>query len=291
MATNAAGNSIVLGDPAPWFGAPLIGEGAFNLQVAAGRWIVLSFLGSPADPQADRELTKLLRDMQIFDEDRIVFCGIFTAPPQDATPYVAMSTPAISFLADYDGAISRSFGADELPRTVVLDPMLRAIADIPWDHRRRPCRDGARVLQSLPAVDDSAGVPLTAPALIVPRVFDFELCDFLVQVYDKIGGKDSGFLFDRDGNTSTLVDHRLKRRNDLSILVPEVRETIRGQIVRRLVPAIERFFQFSATRMDRYIVACYDSAHRRPFPSAPRQRQCRRAASPLCRHHQPQQGL
>ena len=42
--------------------------------------------------------------------------------------------------------------------------------------------------------------------------------------------------------------------------MPEVRDTIRGQIVRRLVPAIERFFQFSATRMDRYIVACYDSA-------------------------------
>ena len=42
--------------------------------------------------------------------------------------------------------------------------------------------------------------------------------------------------------------------------MPEVRETIRGQIVRRLAPAIECFFQFSATRMDRYIVACYDSA-------------------------------
>ena len=74
MATNAAGKSIVLGDPAPWFGAPLIGEGAFNLQVAAGRWIVLSFLGSPADPQADRELTKLLRDTQIFERrpDRLL---------------------------------------------------------------------------------------------------------------------------------------------------------------------------------------------------------------------------
>jgi peroxiredoxin len=259
MATNAAGKSIVLGDPAPWFGAPLIGEGAFNLQVAAGRWIVLSFLGSPADPQADRELTKLLRDVQIFDADQIVFCGIFTVPPQDATPYVAMSTPAISFLADYDGAISRSFGADEVPRTVVLDPMLRAIADIPWTFAAGHAETVRNVLQSLPAVDDSAGVALTAPALIVPRVFDFELCDFLVQVYDKVGGKDSGFLFDRDGNTSTLVDYRLKRRNDLSILVPDVRETIRGQIVRRLVPAIERFFQFSATRMDRYIVACYDS--------------------------------
>ena len=260
MATSTAGKNIVLGDPAPWFDAPLIGDGAFNLQVAAGRWIVLSFLGSPADPRADRELTKLLRDTQIFDEAKIVFCGIFTAPPDDITPYVAMSTPAIAFLADYDGAISRSFGAAELSRTVVLDPMLRAIADIPWDFAGGHAETVHNVLQSLPAVDNAAGVPLTAPALIVPRVFDFELCDFLIQVYDKIGGKDSGFLFDRDGNTSTLVDYRLKRRNDLSILVPDVRETIRGQIVRRLVPAIERFFQFSATRMDRYIVACYDSA-------------------------------
>ncbi len=45
---------IVLGDPAPWFGAPLVGGGAFNLQVAAGRWIVLAFLGSPADPRVER---------------------------------------------------------------------------------------------------------------------------------------------------------------------------------------------------------------------------------------------
>ena len=171
-----------------------------------------------------------------------------------------MSTPAISFLADYDGAISRSFGAAEMPRTIVLDPMLRAVADIAWDHAAGHAETVHNVLRNLPTVDDSAGVSLTAPALIVPRVFDFELCDFLVQIYDKIGGKDSGFLFDRDGDTSTLLDYRLKRRNDLSILVPELREMIRGQIVRRLVPAIERFFQFSATRMDRYIVACYDSA-------------------------------
>ena len=35
------------------------------------------------------------------------------------------------------------------------------------------------VLQSLPAVDDFAGVPLTAPVLIVPRVFDFSSATFL----------------------------------------------------------------------------------------------------------------
>jgi len=261
MATAAAGKTVILGDPVPWFSAPLVGgDGAFNLQVAAGRWIVLGFLGSPAHAKADRELSALLRDTQLFDEDKVIFCGIFTAPPADPIPYAAMSTPAISFLADYDGAISRAFGAAAMPRTIVLDPMLRAVADIGWDHADGHAETVRTVLQNLPEVDDSAGVPLTAPALIVPRVFDFELCDFLVRIYDKLGGKDSGFLLDSDGNSSTVVDYRLKRRTDLNILVPDLRETIRGQIVRRLVPAIERFFQFSATRMDRYIVACYDGA-------------------------------
>ena len=32
---------VVVGDPVPWFGAPLITDGSFNLSVAAGRWIVL----------------------------------------------------------------------------------------------------------------------------------------------------------------------------------------------------------------------------------------------------------
>ncbi len=260
MTDTTAGNSVILGDPVPWFGAPLIGDGAFNLQVAAGRWIVLSFLGSPADPRAHRELDELLREATLFDEDRIVFCGLFTAPPSDPEHYAALSTPAISFAADYDGAISRAFGAADAPRTVVLDPMLRAVADIPWDYADGHAETVRKVLRGLPAVDDCAGVALNAPVLIVPRVFDFALCDFLVAFYDQLGGKESGFLLDSDGKTATVVDHRFKRRNDLSIVRPEVRDAIRGQVVRRLVPAIERFLQFSATRMDRYIVACYDSA-------------------------------
>jgi len=252
--------AIVLGDPVPWFGAPLIGGGTFNLQVAAGRWIVLSFLGSPANPKAKQELEGLLRDTDLFDEDHLMFYGVLTAPPDDPAHFIKLCTPEIGFIADYDGAISRSYGATNMPRTIVLDPMLRAIADIAWDHAGGHVATVRSVLQSLPAVDDCAGVPLTAPVLIVPRVLDFTLCEFLVQFYDKLGGKDSGFLLDTAGQTATVVDHRLKRRSDLGVLLPEVRDAIRGQIVRRLVPAVDRFFQFSATRMDRYIVACYDSA-------------------------------
>ena len=75
--TDADVAAIVLGDPVPWFAAPLIGDGAFNLSVAAGRWIVLSFLGSPANPRAEQELTGIFQSSQLFDEDRIVFYGVF----------------------------------------------------------------------------------------------------------------------------------------------------------------------------------------------------------------------
>ncbi len=253
-------NGIALGDPVPWFGAPLVKDGSFNLQVAAGRWIVLSFLGSPANPKVEEELAELLRDAQLFDEGRLVFYGVLTAPPSDPAYYIRLSSSAVSFIADYDGAISRAYGADAMPRTIVLDPMLRAIADIPWDYAAGHARSVCEVLRGLPAVDNSAGVPLTAPALIVPRVFDFPFCDFLIRLHEKLGGKESGFLLDSEGKTATVVDSRFKRRSDLGIVAPEVRDMIRNQIVRRLLPAIGQFFQFSATRMDRYLVACYDSA-------------------------------
>ena len=253
---------MVLGDPVPWFSAPQVNGGAFDLHVSAGRWVVLSFLGSPENPKAMAELAGLMRDSASFNEDHIIIGCVFTAPPDDevAASLAAVSSNKLFFLADYDGAVSASFGAQEMPRTVVLDPMLRTIADIGWDHPQGHADSVRTVLRSLPSVDESAGVPMFAPALMVPRVFSFELCDFLVQFYEAQGGVDSGFQFDISGKTATLSDHRLKRRSDVPVAAPEIRDLVRGQIVRRVIPEIERYFQFQATRMDRYVIACYDSA-------------------------------
>jgi predicted 2-oxoglutarate/Fe(II)-dependent dioxygenase YbiX/peroxiredoxin len=253
------GNRVVLGDPVPWFSAPIVTGGSFDLHVSAGRWVVLSFLGSPANPRAMAEIAELARASSSLGEDHVIVGCVFTGQPDDIAGLAAISSNKLFFLADYDGAISRSFGAHEMPRTVVLDPMLRAVADIAWDMPQGHAETVGNVLRGLPAVDDSAGVPMFAPALMVPRVFSFDICDFLVQFYEQQGGVDSGFQFDVAGKTTTLSDWRLKRRSDVAVAAPEVRELVRGQIVRRLLPAIEQYFQFRATRMDRYIVACYDS--------------------------------
>jgi predicted 2-oxoglutarate/Fe(II)-dependent dioxygenase YbiX/peroxiredoxin len=252
-------NRVVLGDPAPWFSTRTVAGGRFDLHVSAGRWVVLSFLGSPQNPRVSAELAELLCEASLFAEDSLVVGCIFTGQPADAGQLAEISSNALFFLADYDGAISKSFGASDMPRTIVLDPMLRVIADIPWDFPQGHAATVRGILRTLPAVDDSAGVPLLAPALIVPRVFGFDLCDFLIQFYEQQGGKESGFQFDIGGKTTTLSDARLKRRSDVPLVAPEVRELVRSHVVRRLVPEIERYFQFQATRMDRYIVACYDS--------------------------------
>jgi predicted 2-oxoglutarate/Fe(II)-dependent dioxygenase YbiX/peroxiredoxin len=253
------GNRVVLGDPVPLFSAPVVTGGSFDLHVSAGRWVVLSFLGSPANPRAMAEIAELARAGASFGEDHVAIGCVFTGQPDDIASLAAIGGNKLFFLADYDGAISRSFGAHEMPRTVVLDPMLRAVADIAWDMPQGHAEIVGNVLRGLPAVDDSAGVPMFAPALMVPRVFGFDICDFLVQFYEQQGGVDSGFQFDVAGKTTTLSDWRLKRRSDVTVAAPEVRDLVRGQIVRRLLPAIEQYFQFRATRMDRCIVACYDS--------------------------------
>jgi predicted 2-oxoglutarate/Fe(II)-dependent dioxygenase YbiX/peroxiredoxin len=258
--TKADSHRIVLGDPVPWFSSAVVTGGSFDLQASAGRWVVLSFLGSLSDPRAMAEVTELARLSASFSEDHLVIGCVFTGQAGDAASLAAISSPTLSFLADPDGAISRSFGAEQMPRTVILDPMLRAVADIAWDVPQGHATMVGNVLQGLPAVDDSAGVPMFAPALLVPRVFSFGICDFLTQFYETQGAVDSGFQFDVDGKTVTLSDWRLKRRSDVAVGVPEVRELIRDHVVRRLVAPIERYFQFKVTRMDRYVVACYDSA-------------------------------
>src|ERR1700745_953551 len=97
----------------------------FDLHVSAGRWVVLSFLGSLANPRAMEELNQLLSQATLFGEDHLVVGCILTQPPQDPAELAAISSQALFFVADYDGAISRAFGALKMPRTVVLDPLLR----------------------------------------------------------------------------------------------------------------------------------------------------------------------
>jgi predicted 2-oxoglutarate/Fe(II)-dependent dioxygenase YbiX len=65
---------------------------------------------------------------------------------------------------------------------------------------------------------------------------------------------------DEDGRTVQRFDFARKRRTDTLIDEPAVLEALNWRLGRVLRPQIRRAFQFDASRVERFLVACYDAA-------------------------------
>jgi peroxiredoxin len=253
------------GDPAPWFRLPCGEQAEFNLSVIAGRYVVLSFFGSAAAPGVARELKALLAERALFDDDRIMFFGISCDPADESEGRVRPSIPGVRFFRDYDRGVSLAYGAAAAkggyaPVTLVLDPALRVIACVPYDEPRGHAALVTAVLRGLPPPALHARIEMTAPVLIVPRVFEPGFCRALIAHYESRGGEDSGFMREVKGKTVALSDHAHKRRADCVIEDPALRESALSRVRRRLLPEIVKAFHYRATRMERYIVSCYDGS-------------------------------
>jgi hypothetical protein len=163
--------------------------------------------------------------------------------------------------------VSRLYGALDpaaddaayLPFTLVLDPGLRVIGKLQFDYAGGHAWTLLRFLASLPDPEHYAGVELAAPVLMVPLVFERELCRHLVDLFEADGGMDSGFVTDVLGSSRTIVNHSVKRRRDYTIADPLLQGELIERIRRRLLPEIEKAFHYRPTRLERTIVSCYDS--------------------------------
>jgi predicted 2-oxoglutarate/Fe(II)-dependent dioxygenase YbiX len=249
--------AIQMNDPAPWFDANTLEGATINLGVKAGRWIALCFLSDFRDPAIVYTLSQLLGEAHLFDDDHLSLFGILTEPPEQAQQLAAVSHKALGFITDYDRTITSLYECVGKPRLVILDPMLRVYGDFPLGASGTDPQILRTFLRGLPKVDDYAGVPLTAPLLVMPRLFEPEMCAELIAMYDADGGTESGFMLDDQGKTHTVIYRNLKSRKDFVIQDLPMRERMRDLVARRLVPAIERFFHYRPTRMDRRLVSCY----------------------------------
>lgn len=249
---------LVPGDAAPWFRAPTLGGSEdFVFDTVAGRHIVLLFAGTAGSDQGQAALRQLAMNRHLFDDRRSCFFGVTCDPGDAADGRIARMLPGIRWFLDYDQGMSHRFGAagegqEDRPHWLLLDPTLRVIV-------RADLADGDRLfaeLASLLARPREEGI---APVLVVPRIFDDALCRRLIGLYDTHGGLPSGHMSEKDGKTVGVLNTAFKRRQDYNLdEEPELRALIRQRLSRLLVPQIERAFQFQATRIERYLVACYD---------------------------------
>lgn len=266
-----ARRDLFVGDPAPWFKCAASNNPMFHFETMAGRYIILSFLESASKASSRALVDEICGPLrEHMNDERFCFFGVTVDPADEHAGLLVNMQPGIRYFWDFNKSISTLYGAigegdDTAYRsfTVILDPFLRVIGNYPHDDEGRYIESIRRMVLRLPQVDDHALVPLSAPALILPRVFEAAFCRDLIGYYERNGGMESGFMREKDGQTVAMLDNGFKRRKDFTFDSEPEYEGLRGQIrarlLRRLVPEIRKAFQFEVTRIERYIVACYES--------------------------------
>lgn len=262
------------GDPAPWFAQRSFANPRYVIDTAAGRYIVLCFYGSAADPQGAEALKGVLEAPGLFDDLHASVFAVSHDPQDEAERRVADRYPGFRVLWDFDGVAGRLMGA--LPRDadgplrrfwLVLDPAMRVLLNLPFAEDRSDIQALIAFVRTLPPVPAYGGSEMHAPVLMLPNVFEPDFCHHLIRLYQEDGGRDSGFMRDIDQKTTLMHDPRHKRRRDFTLTDDALMKAIQARVQRRIVPMIQRAFQFGVTRMERYLVACYsaqDEAHFRP---------------------------
>lgn len=259
----ASEGSLEVGDLAPLFRARTATDANAMFGNRAGGHTVLCFVGDHDEPSARGLLDGLAACRNDVLAGGLQLCAVSRRRPQEG-----IGTPPLGMIYwDATGAIAKAYRLSDTPchdlvrRTFVLDAMLRIVAILPADRPEAHRAALADTLAELRRTGTIIGAgPGLAPVLTAPRIFDVELCRRVIAAFEADGGHESGFMQQAGDEVIPALNRGFKRRRDHYIADESIRASIRTALNRRLVPLVQRFFQFQATRMERYLVARYDSA-------------------------------
>lgn len=259
------------GDPAPLFTQRSPSNPQFVFSSAGGRYLVLCFFGSASDKHAQAALGAMMKRTDLFDDHKCSFFGVSNDERDESLQRVQNRTPGYRFFWDFDLSVAKLYGAiapDTVPQSsslpisrfwIITDPALRVISHIPFYPDGRDIQQVQDVLDQLPPVDTYSGIALQAPVLYLPRVLEPEMCRHMVEMYERHGGRESGFMREIDGRTVEVSDKQHKQRSDYTINDQELIRNIQSRFRRRIVPEILKAHQFHVTRMERYIISRYSA--------------------------------
>ena len=243
------------GEAAPRFVADTPSIPAFEFDTVGGVYVLLAFL---PDDQAGT-----IQMLQAMARHRAMFDGVkaigFQVTRDPALAAQAKDIRGLSWFLDLDGQVSQLYGAmaDGGPSQVswvLIDPSLRVMGTAPLSGTDNVFR----TLANLPPPSLHAGTALHAPVVIVPRVFEPELCEQLVALHAETGGTPTGVMRDQGERTVAIMDPA-KSRRDVVIEDSDLRQALKTRLERRLFPAIEQATAFACTHIERYLISRYDA--------------------------------
>lgn len=254
------------GEPAPWFTAVLASDHrkSVSFHELAGRPMVLAVFGSTTQPGVAELLARLASHDEVFDGES----AILVTAGNDPRDFADSSLPQIAGqvrLWDQNATAARVFGVLENPsngdapefntQVFVLSPALQIVDVVPLDNPG-PAVD--RVLSSLATIPRAKADTQVTPVLVVPNVFDVAFCRRLIELFDEAGGREIGAI-ENQGKMVQRFDPAFRQRRDWYVEDKAALDLCKLQLGRRLLPMVHRAFQFSTSRIERYLVGCYDA--------------------------------
>jgi len=255
------------GDPLPPIFVRTPANPNYALESTGGRFVVVTFVAGVSFPGAADYIARLYSSGPLFDDDKVCCFIVSNDPIDEQQSTLADRTPGIRVIWDHDSQVARTFGLVEETgpgsmqlrlATFVLDPAQRVIETIP-NREVSSHFDAVRaIVEGLPdPTQDDDG---WAPVLVVPNLLEPRLCREFIAYAEQHGLEDSGYMTTdpATGKTIGVLDHRHKRRFDCTVEDEQLKLELQARVVRRLAPQLEKAYQFKLSRMERYLVACYE---------------------------------
>lgn len=260
--------TLTVGDPAPWFITPTIAQFEHCQNIVIGGYrVVLFCFGSSRDPRIHAVLTDFLAAAPQFEQQNITVLAVTIDPNDRPWQQRVEQTAAVQFLWDFDRELSRRYGVCQAeneggisydPTTFILDENLRILDSIPLETHIPHVERVLSAVDRLPTRDSAHFVRQQAPVLLIPNVFPASFCQHLIGLYAANGGTESGFIKQEADKAVVLLDRTIKRRRDWMINDPALLQQINQWIGRRVIPEVEKAFQFRINNFERYLVGCYE---------------------------------
>lgn len=255
------------GDPVPSFFVRGFSNPNYSFDNVAGRYVVLTFIGGTRLPGMAAFVEQLFQNTKPFDDDFACAFIVSNDPQDEIDGRLHERYPGVRVFWDDDRKLAAMFGCNRngalghnemALQTWILDPALRVLTVIPI---KNPATHFDAICTYLSSLQPPREIDRFAPVLVVPNVLEPKICREYIEYCRKVGAEDSGYMNTdpETGKTVLVVNYDHKRRADCTIEDNRLRDALASRIQRRLVPQIERAFQFSATRMERYLIATYDA--------------------------------
>ncbi|MDF1794125.1 MAG: 2OG-Fe(II) oxygenase [Thalassobaculaceae bacterium] len=263
-------SAIERGDFLPMFSTPSSKTPNFDYGSLGSYDHLLVFLGS-ARPALGSQLVDTLVAMEGMLKRHNIFCFIVAGDPRDRED--DRLQPLIDRYVvfwDADRSIHRRFGmvgpepaGGGIAPTALAALMVRRNLRVEAIEAFAPVDSFTgrieRAITSLAPMPAPTEIGFQAPVLMIPDVFDRDLCRRLIALYETDGGVPSGFMRDENGVTKAFNDRNVKRRQDCWITDQALRLRIQRDLSRRVLPEIKKAFSFDATRIERFVIGCYDA--------------------------------